>query len=176
MDRIKIRKVLFIVMCFLLSIVCVIFSPSLSNGTAGILEDSFILSFLGLFSGLSIACITFMLVNIDKIRHEIHESSSIQNSTKMDETIDALIEELRQDTIATILSLVICFIAILIRDIDFSGAAFFVNLTITQQVISIIELTLIMITICAIIDIVESLFGLNRVLSVIERDTSNLQT
>jgi len=165
-----IKKLLSILICVALSVICVIFSSKLSDGTAEILQDSFILSFLGLFSGLAIACITFMFANIEKISYDIHTSSQIVNPLAIDTKIDTIVHELKQDTISTIFTLVICLIVILLRDLDFNVVSLKILFFTKQQVISIIEIFSLMVTIGAIYDITVSLFGLNEVLLTIKRN------
>lgn len=150
-----------------LSVIFVLNSDSLSNGTAKIIDDEFILTFLSMFSSLAIAVIAFLYSNVEKIRATLIKSN--QNSkTTIEGQFDRIFGELKDNTIFTLVSLMICFLVIIFRDINIDFIQFSSNYITKLQVVSIIKVSLIMLTIIAITDMFFGLFNLIKVSKEIE--------
>lgn len=151
----------------ILSIILVLNSDSLSKGTAKIIEDDFIVTFLGMLAILAIAIIAFLYSNGEKIKATLLKSNQ-NKKTKIESQFNQIFKELKDDTLLTLITLITCFFVIVFRDIDFS----FIKISIVGitkiQIVSIIELSLIMLTFAAIIDIFIALFNLIKASKEIE--------
>ncbi|NCB73967.1 MAG: hypothetical protein EOM51_04375 [Clostridia bacterium] len=166
----KFSPILRIIIYLVISTIFVSLSSSLSDGTSEVLQDSFILSFLGVFAGLAIACISFIFANIEKIRDCLKEL--IKDVTNFDYMIENIVKELKRDTYMTVYALVICFFVILLRDVNVPIISFICAWKSKQQIFSIIEVSLLIATLGAITDIMKSLFGLFEVFSLINKALS----
>jgi len=163
----KIITVIIIFCSLVLQIVFVLNSEALSNGTAKIVDDEFILTFLGMFASLSIAVIAFLYSNVEKIRATLLKSNQ-NKKTEIESQFDKIFKELKDDTLLTLITLIICFFVIVFRDIDFS----FIKISIVgitkMQMVSIIKVSLILLTFIAITDIFIALFNLIKASKEIE--------
>lgn len=151
----------------ILSIVLVLNSDALSKGTAKIIDDEFLLTFIGMFTSLAIAVIAFLYSNVEKIRATLLKSNQ-NKKTEIESQFDQIFKELKDDTLLTLISLITCFFVIVFRDIDFS----FIKISIVgitkMQMVSIIELSSILLTFAAITDIFIALFNLIKASKGIE--------
>ena len=156
-----------ILFVIVLSAIFVFNSQPLTNGSATIIEDNFVLTFLGMFASLAIAVIAFLYSNVEKIRVTLTKANNNKKAA-IEKQFDKIFKELKENTLLTLLTLIICFFVILFRDIDIS----FIKMSITGitklQIISILKLSLIMLTFLAITDIFIALFNLIKVSKEIE--------
>jgi len=165
----KLISPLIIIIVFFISLILVLNSPSLSNGTATIIRDDFVLSFLGIFSSLAIAIITFLYSNIERIRESVVENKNIKDKGTFENKTLAIFKELQHDTIFIFFSLVGCFLLILLRNIDFSLIRISMIFISKIQLIASLELSLILLTFVSVIDIIGSLFNLVEISSLVTK-------
>lgn len=155
----KLLKICILVILGVVSVLIVIFTPSLSNGTSKLVDDEFILTFLSFFSGLSIAIITLIFSNIEKIKATLFSKN--EDDKDFIEQIDLIIKnvfrEFKHDTISILICLVGCFFLIIIRDIDFKSFVILTSIT-KLQIISIIEIFFYLNTFIAVFDLFITLF------------------
>lgn len=139
-------------------------TPSLSDGSATIVQDDFILSFVGVLAGFAIAIITFLFSNIERIRSDILSHQSLEETSKKDleSIIWTLFKEMKQDTIWIVLSLFACLSLIVLRDIQITWINISIRGVTKQQIISCLELSILLSTFLALLDIVLSLFNLAK--------------
>ena len=137
--------------------------PSIGDGTAVIMHDDFILSFLGVLAGFAIAIITFLFANLDQIRKSILANPKLNEHTKANvrRSITYIYSELKQDTLCMVIFLPVCLLLIIVRDCP--EITFKINNISNYQIISSIELSILLLTFIALLDIVISLFNLAKV-------------
>jgi len=167
----KIKPLLIILITFSISIFFVLNSPSLSNGTAIIIRDDFVLSFLGIFSSLAIAVITFLYSNIERIRESIVKNKNIKDKDIFENQIVAIFREMQQNTVFILIALIGCFFLILIRNFDFSLISISIKYISKLQLIVSFELSFIFLTFISVKDIVGSLFNLVKISSIAMKDS-----
>ncbi len=151
----------------ILSIVLVLNSDALSKGTAKIIDDDFILTFIGMFTSLAIAVIAFLYSNVEKIRATLLKSNQ-NKKPEIENQFDQIFKELKDDTLLTLISLITCFFVIVFRDIDFSFIKISIVCITKIQMVSIIKLSLILLTFAAITDIFIALFNLIKASKEVE--------
>ncbi len=151
----------------LVSIVFVYSSEQLTNRTAKIVDDEFVLTFLGIFSGLSITIVTFLYSNIESIRNSL--KSKAEKFNEIDYGISQIFTELKQDTIVTLGSLIISFFTIILKDCKFRFIEISATFITKSQLVSIIEIYMFLITFLAIFDLFISLFNLIKISQIIGR-------
>lgn len=156
-----------ILLVVIISIIFVFNSQALSNGTATIIEDNFILTFLGMFASLAIAVIAFLYSNVEKIRATLIKAN--QNKKAVIEIqFEKIFKELKDNTLLNLITLITCFFVIVFRDIDISFIKISIEGITKMQMVSIVKLSLIMLTFIAITDIFIALFNLIKVSKEIE--------
>lgn len=163
-----IKAILIITFVIVASFFITINTPSLSNGSATIIKDDFLLSFLGMFAGVTIAIITFLYSNIEKIRNAISKGKSKEKIPVFEIQISHLFSELKHDTVFILLSLLGCFALIILRDIRLSWLCITNKFITKQQVISSFELSFVLLTFVSLIDIMGSLFNLVKISSLVQ--------
>jgi len=167
-----------ILFIFVISTIFVFNSQTLSNGSATIIEDNFVLTFLGMFASLAIAVIAFLYSNVEKIRTTLIKANK-NKKTVIEVQFEKIFQELKENTFLTLLTLIICFFAIVFRDIKISFIKISIMCITKMQIISIIKLSLIMLTFLAITDIFIALFNLIKIskeLEIPQEEKSNAQT
>ncbi len=156
----KLIAMVIILVFFTVSVLIVESNPGIQQSK--IINDEFMLNFLGLFLGVSVAIVTFLFSSVDKIRESIIKAGFDGAAKKQTETtINNLIEELKQDSMAIFVFLVLFFGTILLKDIDVP----YLKIAIWDKssILSSIKLTLVFLTLFSIYDIISSTFLLMKV-------------
>jgi hypothetical protein len=156
-----------ILLVFIVSIVFVFNSKNLSNGTAIIVADNFILTFLGMFASLAIAIIAFLYSNVEKIRITLINANHDKKAV-IELQFDKIFKELKDNTLLTLINLILCFFVVIFRDIDINFIIISIKFITKMQLVSIIKLSLTFLTFIAITDIFIALFNLIKVSKQIE--------
>lgn len=156
-----------ILLVFILSTIFVFTSQPLSNGSATIIEDTFVLTFLGMFASLAIAVMAFLYSNVEKIRVTLIKANKNKKQV-IEAQFEKIFQELKENTMLTLLTLILCFFVIVFRDIKISFITISITCITKMQIVSIIKLSLIMLTFLAITDIFIALFNLIKISKEIE--------
>lgn len=164
----KIRFILIILIVVVASYFITAHTPSLSDGTALIIRDDFLLSFLGIFSGFAIAIITFVYSNSIKTKQLILNNEELDAKNKVNKKYDSILLELKQDTMLIFISLICCFFLILIREANILRFKNINTLISKQQIISSLQLSFIFLTFISILDIMGTLFRLSKIYPILE--------
>ena len=155
----KIFSAVIILVVFIISIIFVLNSQALSNGSASIVEDNFILTFLGMFASLTIAVMAFLYSNVEKLWLTLINANH-GKKIEIEIQFKKIFKELKGDTLMTLINLIICFFVIIFRDINVNFIKISIDGITKMQLVSIIKLSLIFLTFIAIIDIFLALFNL----------------
>jgi len=159
----KIIVLVIVITIFILAFIVGNHVPAIADGSAVIIRDDFILSFIGVLAGFAIAIITFLFANLEQIRKNTSEELKLneQSKTAIQSSISSIYLELKQDTLCIVVSLPVCLGLIIIR--DWTDIVISVANVSKNQIIASIELAILLLTFIALIDIVISLFNLVKV-------------
>jgi len=158
----QVKIVLIFIFAIIISIIAVFNTVQLSDGTATILADNFILAFFGTLTGFSISIIAFLYSNIERIRESLIKQFPDRKTT-IEGKISAIFIELRDNTLFIFISLVICVFAILFRDIDFTLLQNPFPFITKVQIVSIIKIALLLLVLYAVKDNFTALFKLIKI-------------
>ncbi|URZ07566.1 hypothetical protein [Clostridium felsineum] len=123
--------------------------------TLSILEDQFLINFVGTILALSVAIITLLYSIIDKVRESIIKFH-FQN-TKTDR-IPHLLKELKDDTLFIFYILVSVFIISILNKCDIPIVKWDFKIITRNNFIALIKLFLIFLTLFSLRDIIKTLF------------------
>lgn len=154
-----IYKTIPILVSIAFSTVLVIFNKSIQN--TKVVEDEFMLNFIGLFLGLSIAVITFLFSIVENIQRNICENNHMKSErkTNINTLIKQLYNEIKDDIFAIFVFFIMCFLLIVCKDTDIpciSWPAIFSKLQFTIWLKLIINF----LTLYCLYDIIGALFKL----------------
>lgn len=123
--------------------------------TLPILEDQFLINFVGAILALSVAIITLLYSIIDKVRESIIEFHFQDTKTNR---IPHLLKELKEDTLFIFYILVILFIISILNKCDIPIVKWNFTIISKNNFIALIKLFLISLTLFSLRDIIKTLF------------------
>jgi hypothetical protein len=172
----KIKKILLLIAIFVVTFIVSLWlvNNNIVIKNLTILEDSFVVNFLGTSFGLAIAIITFLYTAIDKLKENIKSLSIIDNNSKFDivNKIKSIFNSLKDDTIAVFVFFIIALIFILLRDTNLPIVPFFLNEILDRDKFVIcIKLDMILLTLTSLLDILLTLSGLLKSEDIISNNT-----
>ena len=145
-----------ILAALLISVFAVINSSNLTNGTAIIVEDNFILTFLAILASIVVLVATYLYSKAEEIRLAL-----LNEKIEIDSCFKGIFKETRDDVIIVLSSLIVCYLIILFRDVDFPLLKY--SLISKMQVISIIKLAAAILTFIATADVFIAVFNLMEI-------------
>jgi hypothetical protein len=150
----KLRPFLIVTIVVISSVSAISFSTSLATGTSNVIGDEFVLTFIGLFAGLAVAVIALVFSIIENVMRQLTENCV--DVKKYSSVIRRIYSEMRENTIMIIIVLALCFLMIVIREIDFMKA----HICFVEPIVSVFKLSGMILTIISVKDIFTALFNL----------------
>ena len=148
--------IIFITLLF--SVFAVINSSSLSNGAATTVEDNFILTFLAILAVVVTVSAFFLYLNAEKLR------STLTGKMEFNCYFRKMFKETRENVLMVLSSLIVCYLVVLSRDIDFPILKYPSNFWLSKlQLISVIKLSVTILTLTATADIFIAIFNLTEI-------------
>ncbi|WKV09403.1 hypothetical protein Q2T46_02795 [Thermoanaerobacterium sp. CMT5567-10] len=138
-------------------------TKSIGNGTAVFIKDDFVLNFFTVILSLAIAVIALLYSNVENIRESLYKvfKDKEDHIVELEKKIVNIFKELKDDTLFIFFSLVGSWIIIVIREIpEINIIIFKMN---KKEVCYMVEMSLVMLSLYALLDIIFTLFKLSDV-------------
>lgn len=166
-DSTKIKKIIMksfpVIISFGISYLIVKNIESVAKGTVAFIKDDFVLNFFIVLLSLAIAVIALLYSNVEKIRESLYRVFKNREDIdigKLEEKIASIFRELKGDTLFIFLSLVVSWVAIIVREVkEIDIMIFNIN---KKELCYIIEMNSIILTLYALWDIILTLFKLSE--------------
>ncbi|QZY56651.1 hypothetical protein [Crassaminicella profunda] len=129
-----------------------------------ILEDTFVLNFIGIFFGFAITSLALIYSSYEKIANTIVDAvQQNDEDSNYEEDIFELLNELKEDVIAIFYCILIAFILILLRNIDIPIVKFPMKIISKDELILISKLSFVLLTLYAMYDLTQTIFDLIKI-------------
>lgn len=164
--NINLFRILYKLSCFLipfvLCFVIININKSISNNL--ILNDDFLLNFLGVILGLGITIITFIYTSVGKVRESILRLNI--NKDKADDiltNVQKVISELKQDLKFIFFLFFISFIIAILKEANIPFIKYNITIISKCELIALVKLYILSLAFLSIFDIVTTLFSMLNV-------------